>query len=78
MGLIVSFDLNGKRIKEFDSITEASRHYGVSDSGIEASLYNENKTCKKMLFRFADSVKGFVDMPEEYLTENEKGVFIDI
>lgn len=66
---IVSFDRKGKRLKEFDSITEAAEYYGVSDSGIEAALYQENKTCKKMLFRFASDVKDFFDMPEQYLVE---------
>ncbi len=66
---IVSFDRSGKRLKEFESITEAADYYGVSDSSIEAALYQENKTCKKMLFRFASEVQDFCDMPESYLHE---------
>lgn len=66
---IVSFSKNGKRLKEFSSITEAAAYYGVSDSGIEAALYQENKTCKQMLFRFASDVSDFVDMSEDYLSE---------
>lgn len=67
---IVSFSRDGKRLKEFASITEAASFYGVSDSGIEAALYQENKTCKGMLFRFASDVTDFVDMSEEYLNEH--------
>lgn len=66
---IVSFDRSGKRLKEFESITEAANYYGVSDSGIEAALNQENKTCKKMLFRFASDVQEFCDMPVWYLHE---------
>lgn len=67
---VVSFSRDGKRLKEFASITEAASFYGVSDSGIEAALYQENKTCKGMLFRFASDVTDFVDMSEEYLNEH--------
>lgn len=67
---VVSFSREGKRLKEFPSITEAALFYGVSDSGIEAALSQGNKTCKGMLFRFASDVTDFVDMSEEYLNEH--------
>lgn len=67
---VVSFSRDGKRLKEFPSITEAALFYGVSDSGIEAALSQGNKSCKGMLFRFASDVTDFVDMSEEYLNEH--------
>lgn len=67
---VVSFSRDGKRLKEFPSITEAALFYGVSDSGIESALSQGNKTCKGMLFRFSSDVPGFVDMSEEYLNEH--------
>lgn len=66
---VVSFTKDGKRLERFDSITEAAKFYGISDSGIEAALYQSNHTCKNMLFRFASDVSDFVDMPESYLDE---------
>ena len=66
---VVSFDLNGKRLMEFESITDAANYYGISDSGIESALSQENKTCEKMLFRWASDVQGFIDMSEDYLNE---------
>lgn len=67
---VVSFSRDGKRLKEFPSITEAALFYGVSDNGIEAALSQGNKTCKGMLFRFASDVTHFIDMSEEYLNEH--------
>ena len=67
---VVAFSLDGKRLKEFGSIKEAAEFYGISYSGIDAALYQGNKTCKKMLFRLDSEVQDFVDMPEEYLNEH--------
>lgn len=67
---VVSFTKDGKRLMEFDSISSAAEYYGVSDSGIEHSLYTENGTCHGMLFRWASDVSSFVDMPEDYLNEH--------
>lgn len=64
---IAAFDLNGKRLGNFLSITDAAKFLGVSNSGIEAALRQENKTCKKMLFRFTEDVGLSGDMSEEYL-----------
>lgn len=66
---IAAFDLNGKRIGNFSCITEAANHFGISDSGIEAAMSQENKTCKKMLFRLISDVGETGDMSEEYLNE---------
>lgn len=66
---VTSFDLNGKRLMNFPSITHAAEYYGISDSGIEASLEQENKTSKKMLFRFTVDVGPDGDMSEDYLNE---------
>lgn len=67
---VVSFSRDGKRLKEFESISEASKFYGISDSGIGAALSQGNKTCGGILFRLASDVQDFVDMPEEYLNEH--------
>lgn len=64
---ISAFDLNGKRLGNFLSITDAAKFLGVSNSGIECALRQENKTCKKMLFRFTEDVGLSGDMSEEYL-----------
>ena len=64
---IAAFDLNGERLGNFASITDAANFFGISDSGIEAALNQENKTCKKKLFRFIEDVGLTGNMSEEYL-----------
>lgn len=66
---VTSFALNGRRLMNFPSITHAAEYYGISDSGIGAALGQENKTCKKMLFRFTEDVGPDGDMSEDYLNE---------
>lgn len=64
---IAAFDLSGKRLGNFASITDAANFFGISDSGIEAALNQENKTCKKKLFRFIEDAGLTGNMSEEYL-----------
>lgn len=66
---VVSFSKDGKRLMEFESATEASKYYGVSQSAVYHALRQGNFTCKKMLFRWSDDVADFVDMPEDYLNK---------
>lgn len=66
---VVSFSREGKRLMWFDSAQSAADHYGVSHSLVDHALRQGNHTCKNMLFRWADEVAGFIDMPEEYLNE---------
>ena len=64
---VVSFDLDGNRIKDFPYIKAACEFYCVSDSGIWSALSSPNKTCHGMLFRYAKDVVGVSKMSEEYL-----------
>ena len=67
---VVSFSRKGKRLMWFDSAQSAADYYGVSHSSVDHALRQGNHACKNMLFRWADEVTGFVDMPEEYLNEH--------
>ena len=49
---ILQYDLDGKFIKEWDSILNAAIYYNVSATNISACLNNRQKTCKGYIWKY--------------------------